>query len=72
MKQQTADKLRSFLPRFQFDFTEKGLEINHDLTDSEILDIVEQEYGTNPQNVDSLFHIIMKKAVKLAVENAKV
>lgn len=72
MKKQTAETLQKYLPRFSFEFTEKGLEIDYDLTDSEILDIVEQEYGTNPQNPDTLFQIIMKKAVKLAVENAKV
>jgi hypothetical protein len=46
--------------------------VDHDLTDEEILEIVESEYGPTSQNVEGLFHIIMKKAVKLAIDKSKV
>lgn len=71
MKKQTAETLQKYLPRFSFALETEGLKIDHDLTDEEILEIVESEYGSTSQNVENLFHIIMKKAVKMAVENSR-
>lgn len=72
MKQQTADLFRTFIPRFSFQWSDEGLKVEHDLTDEEILSVVEQEYGPTTQHVEELFNIILKKAVKLAVDSARV
>lgn len=74
MKIQTAELLKKHLDNGSFEFvpSEKGLEFNYELSDDEVLAIVETEYGSSlTQPVDELFKVIVKKLVNNAIEKAK-
>lgn len=74
MKKETAELLQKHhgLNKFTFTDVPEGLKIEADLTDSEVAEIVAAEYGTTDQNVNELFNVILKKLVKLGLDNAKV
>ena len=70
MKPETLIKLKSFIDSGRIEFTEKA--INFDLTDKELKDLVELEYGQTSQDVVQLFTVMCKKLVNLALENGNV
>lgn len=75
MKTETAALLEKFhlSSRLKFIASEKGLELEHDLTDQEKLELVTTEYGnTIVGNIDGLFIKIMKNLIHLAAEKAKI
>jgi N-methylhydantoinase B/oxoprolinase/acetone carboxylase alpha subunit len=71
MKSETAAKLKELVQsqRVKFEATEKGIEVDFDLTDEELREFVELEYGQTTQDVVQLFQCILKTAIKLAREN---
>lgn len=73
MKTETAQKLKELIEnnRIEFEDVPEGLAVNHDLTDAELEQFVQLEYGQITQPVVELFTVICKKAVKLAMEKAK-
>ena len=70
MKQETLLKLQELTQnsRLQFEDVAEGLAVNHDLSDSEMLELVQIEYGTITQPVEELFAVICKKLVRQALE----
>lgn len=75
MKQETAVLLEKFHldKRLQFNLTDTGVELQHDLNVEEKLLIVNTEYGpTLAGTLDDLFVAIVRKLIKLAVEKAKI
>jgi hypothetical protein len=74
MKKETAELLQKHHNNNKFTFTDvpEGLQIDSDLTDTEVEEIVKCEYGTPTQDVNALFEVIMKKLVKLGLEHGKV
>jgi hypothetical protein len=74
MKPETATLLKKHLENNKFEFTntEEGLAFNYELTDDEVLEIVNAEYGPNlVGDVEELFKSIVKKLVKLGAEHGK-
>jgi hypothetical protein len=72
MKPQTLQLLKKHLDRFKFDTSPEGLNFEHDLSDDEIKEIVESEYGTTlTGSVEELFIAIIKKLIKQGMEHAK-
>lgn len=74
MKLETANLLKAHLENKKFEITpaEGGISFEYDLTDDDILEIVEAEYGTSiTQPVPDLFKVIVKDLLKTAVEFAK-
>lgn len=80
MKPETASLLAKhhLANRFKFIDSEIGLELEHDLSDAEKMELVQTEYspkGARPDypvlNVDELFVKIMKEVIKLAADRAK-
>ena len=74
MKLETAQLLSAHLEQKRFSVTPKEdqLEFSYDLSDDEILAIVETEYGTSiTQSVPDLFRVIVKDLMKSAIEFAK-
>lgn len=74
MKIETANLLKQHLEdkKFEIKPTDKGLEFNYELSDGEVLEIVEAEYGKSiVQPVPDLFKIIVKDLLKLGIEYAK-
>lgn len=73
MKQQTALKLKELCDAKKIEFSPvpEGISVDYDLTDDELREFVEIEYGQTQQSVVELFTAICKKAVKLAVDHAK-
>lgn len=74
MKAETVKLLENFhsSKRFNFIDSDKGLEMEHDLTDQEKQNLVETEYGkTIVGSVDDLFVKIMRNVIRLAVKQAK-
>ena len=74
MKQQTADLIKKHFDnnRFEFAPVDSGLSFNHDLSDDEIIELVQSEYGTSlTQSTDELFKVILKKLMNMGIEHAK-
>lgn len=73
MKQETATKLKEYIDnkRIEFSDVEEGFSIDFDLEDSEILELVELEYGKTTQDVMALFQCVLKNAIKLAITATK-
>jgi hypothetical protein len=74
MKSETAALLEKFhlSNRLKFIESDKGLELEHDLSDEEKTHLVSLEYGkTLVGDVDGLFVKIIKNLVKLAAAKAK-
>jgi hypothetical protein len=74
MKKATADLFQQHLAakKFTFQPSNLGLELRHDFTDAEILEIVEAEYSkTLTQSVDQLFELIVKDLINTGLEYAK-
>lgn len=73
MKKETAELLQKYSTSGNLTFApvSEGIEVKYDLSDAEILELVETEYGKPVQDVNELFTVIIKKVVKLALENAK-
>lgn len=73
MKKQTAEKLLELntAERLKFDFTDAGIELSHDLSDEELKELVELEYGQTQQSVLELFKCIIKEVVKTSIDYAK-
>ena len=73
MKLETIAKLKELCDANKIEFVDTGtdLAVNYTLTDEELLQFVELEYGQTQQSVLQLFQCICKKAVKLAVEHSK-
>ena len=74
MKPETLTKLKLFIDQNRIELREssEGLAIDFDLTDEELSQFVELEYGQTKQNVVELFKCIVKKAVKSALEKEDV
>ena len=74
MKKQTAAKLKELLDNEKIVFSDSGTDIvvNYDLTNEELRELVEIEYGQTQQSVVELFTVLCKKVVKLAYEKTKV
>lgn len=74
MKTQTALIIQSYKDanQLKFEHTEKGIELEHNLSDEQMRQLVEAEYGSSlTSTVDELFKVIMKNLVKSALEKAK-
>lgn len=71
MKIETAKKLQELSDRLKFEIVDEGIDVTYDLTDEEIRELVELEYGQTKQDVVELFKCILKKVIKLSVEKAK-
>lgn len=73
MKIETATKLQEYSQSEKLKFTvvDSGIDVTYTLTDEEIQELVELEYGKTLQSVPELFKCILAKVVKLAVEKAK-
>lgn len=74
MKLETAELLEKYHSsnRLKFVESEKGLELEYELSDEEKLELVHSEYGKSlTATVDELFVAIIKKLVKLAEVKAK-
>lgn len=74
MKPETAALLKKFhnSKRLQFLSTERGLELDHDLSDEEKLELVQNEYGNSlTGSVDDLFVVIIKKIVRMASDKVR-
>lgn len=71
MKPSTAEKLKELVQSQSVTFTasDKGIEVDYTLTDEELREFVELEYGQTSQNVVDLFKCILKEAIKLAKES---
>ena len=74
MKDQTLAKFKELSQNKRILFTDvaEGLQLEHDLTDSELAEIVQIEYGQTEQSVVELFTVLCKKLVKHALENGNV
>lgn len=73
MKPETAALFKKHLDNDKFAFipSENGLAFNYELTDDEVLEIVNAEYGPElVGDVEDLFKSIVKKLVKLGAEHA--
>lgn len=70
MKPETLQLLAQLQSQSRIEFTDTGtdLAINYDLTDNELRELVELEYGKTSQSLEELFKCLCKKAVKLALE----
>lgn len=68
MKQETLKKLQELVQSQRLEFTDvaEGVAVNHDLTDAELKELVEIEYGTTSQDIVKLFTVICKKLLKEA------
>lgn len=74
MKLETANLLKTHheAGKFEFESKDSQIEFQHDLSDSDILEIVESEYGKSiVQPVPDLFRAIIKGLLKTAIEFAK-
>lgn len=74
MKQSTAELLKKHLDKGSFEFvpSDSGIEFTYELTDDEVKEIVESEYGTSlTAPVDELFKAVIKKLIKAGVDHAK-
>lgn len=74
MKLDTANLLKAHLENKKFEIipVDEGISFEYELTDEEILGIVEAEYGSSiTQPVPDLFKVIVKDLLKTAVEFAK-
>jgi hypothetical protein len=74
VKIQTLEKLHEFVNDNRIEFTEdpKGLAVKYDLSDEELSELVQIEYGQTSQSVVELFTVMCKKLVKIALEQEKV
>lgn len=74
MKKETIALLEKFhdFKRYKFVDSDKGLELEHDLTDEEKMELVTAEYGKSPLDVDALFIKIMRQLIGLAAKQAKI
>lgn len=73
MKSTTAELLKKHLDdnRFTIAPSSEGLKFDYELSDEEVAEIVEAEYGaTLSAPVEDLFKVIIKKLVKMGFENA--
>ena len=70
MKKQTLELLLKHITtgRIEFSDVDEGLAVEHDLTDDELRELVELEYGTTSQSVDELFKVLCKKLLKEALK----
>lgn len=74
MKQTTAELLKKHLDKGSFEFvpSDSGIEFTYELTDGEVQEIVESEYGTSlTAPVDELFKAVIKKVINIGIEHAK-
>lgn len=72
MKQETLLKLEQLIKDSRFEFVDitGGLSIQYDLTDEELRELVEMEYGQTQQSAVELFTVMCKKLVTLALGEA--
>lgn len=73
MKKETAELLQKYTTSGNMTFApvDEGIEVKYNLSDAEILELVEAEYGNPVQDVNELFTVIIKNVVKMALENVK-
>lgn len=73
MKKETAELIQKYTQsgKITMESVEEGLKIESDLTDDQVLELVQLEYGNSPQNVDALFDVILRKVGKMAIDYAK-
>jgi hypothetical protein len=70
MKKETLTKLAELVKaeRLKFEDVPEGLAVNHDLTDDELKELVQLEYGNVTQDTVALFTVMCKKLAKQALE----
>lgn len=70
MKIETLKKLQELVnaKRLEFSDVPEGLAVNHDLSDEELKELVELEYGQVTQSVVDLFTVMCKKLLKDALK----
>ena len=73
MKKETALKLSELLQskRVTFEPANGGFSVDYDLSDDELRQFVELEYGQTSQDIVQLFTKICTKLVKIAADLAK-
>lgn len=74
MKPETLELLKAHQDKdnFTVEFKESDLHFLYTLTDSEVREIVEAEYGPSiTQSQDELFRVIIKKLLQMGIEYAK-
>lgn len=74
MKSETLSLLKQHLDAGKFEFVpvESGIQFDYELSDDEVKDIVEKEYGANFVGpVEELFKVIVKKLISIGIEHAK-
>lgn len=72
MKKETAELLIALnnAGKITYTGTDAGLAIDNTLSLEEMSQLVELEYGRTEQDVEQLFEVLMRKAVKAAAEYA--
>jgi hypothetical protein len=74
MKSETAHLLKKHFEAGKFTFApiDTSVQVDYDLSDAEVKEIVETEYGTALSGpVEDLFKVIVKKLLSLGIEHAK-
>lgn len=70
MKKETLLKLKKLVKDERLEFVEdsEGLAINYTMSDEELRELVETEYGPTYQPIEELFKVMIKKLLKNALE----
>lgn len=70
LKIETATKLQEFSQsdKLKFEIVDTGIDVTYTLTDEEILELVELEYGQTAQDVLELFKCILSKQLNLLLK----
>ena len=71
MKEETLKKLKELAQsqKISFGTVPEGLSVEYNLTDEELRELVELEYGQTSQSLESLFTTLCKKFVNSVVKN---
>lgn len=73
VKKETILKFQEYLSqdKLELNSTDTGISVDYDLTDDELKELVELEYGQTSQDVVQLFTVLCKKLVKIGIDYAK-